>query len=167
MPISLFRHDDNNIFFDYIDSNLKIENSLKDEEKKEGLTSLKVLQSEGKEASDLAVKVGDDIRLGESFKSRVTDIKKGDKILVLHINHAYKGEEKKEDTGDKMEEGSKEEPDTEIAHEVSVLVKRENSRMEDPHAISIAFNLARLHEQKWFVSYTHITKWCSALHQLW
>ena len=140
------RHDDNNIFFDYIDSNLKIENSLKDEEKKEGLTSLKVLQSEGKEASDLAVKVGDDIRLGESFKSRVTDIKKGDKILVLHINHAYKGEEKKEDTGDKMEEGSKEEPDTEIAHEVSVLVKRENSRMEDPHAISIAFNLARLHE---------------------
>jgi len=140
------RHDDNNMFFDYVESNLKIENPLKDEKKKEGLTSLKILESEGKDASDLVVKVGDDIRLGESFKSRVTDIKKEDKILVLHINHAYNGEEKKADTGDKMEEVSKEEPDAEIANDVSVLVKRENSRMEDPHAISIAFNLARLHE---------------------
>ncbi|OEU21277.1 TPR-like protein [Fragilariopsis cylindrus CCMP1102] len=40
----------------------------------------------------------------------------------------------------KFDENSKKKSD------LSVFVKRENSRMDDPHAISIAFNLARLHE---------------------
>jgi len=144
------RHEDNIMFFGYVDSALKIENPSKDEELKEGVTSLKVLESGGKEASDLSVKVGDEIRLGESFKSKVASIEKEDTGLALRIDDAYMGEKKKENEKENKEEKegeSKDEtPEPEVVMDVSVFVKRENSRMEDPHAISIAFNMARLHE---------------------
>lgn len=138
------RHEDNNMFFGYADTHLTVEIPAKDSENNKGVTSLKILDSEGKEVADLAVKVGDDIRLGESFGSRVVGIEKDGSNLVLQINDAYKGESKKEGEVDMMEEDPKGEESPEIV--ISVFVKRENSRMEDPHAISIAFNLARLHE---------------------
>ncbi len=141
------RHEDNSMFFGYIDTSLKIENPAKDGELTEGVTSLKVLESGGKEASELAVKVGDDIKLGESFTSKVASIEKEDSGLLLKIDDAYMGEAKKEaDKENNMEEEKSDEATSEPIVDVSVLVKRENSRMEDPHAISIAFNLARLHE---------------------
>ena len=132
------RHEDNSMFFAFVDTTLKVENPAKDEEPKEGMTSLKILESAGKEASGLPFKVGDDVQVGE-FTSTVTGIEKEDGGLVLKIADAYMGE-----TNNKMDV-DEEEKAAAIA-EVSVSVKRENRRMEDPHAISIAFNLARLHE---------------------
>ena len=139
------RHKDNMIFFGYVDCDLKIKNPAKSEEE-DGATSLKVLQSEGKEESDLAVKIGDDIRLGESFESRIVGIEKESTGLVLRIDDAYKGEKKIDDEETKTDEETKEGSDSKKNSDLSVFVKRENSRMDDPHAISIAFNLARLHE---------------------
>jgi len=139
------RHLDNKMFFGYFDCDLKIENPGKDEGEK-GVTLLKVLQSEGKEESDLVVKIGDDIRIGESFDSRVAGIEKEGKGLALRIDNVYKEEKEKDDEDIKIEEDTNEKSDPEKNTDVSVFVKRENSRMDDPHAISIAFNLARLHE---------------------
>ena len=121
-------------------TNLKIENPAKDKELKEGVTSLKILESAGKEASEMGVTVGDDVQLGE-FKSTVTGIEKEDGGLVLKIADAYMG-----GNNNKMDTGEETTSETQTITEVSVFVKRENTRMEDPHAISIAFNLARLHE---------------------
>ncbi len=141
------RHEDNSMFYGFIETSLKIENPAKDGELKEGITAIKILESEGKEATDLAIKVGDDIKLGESFSSTVASIDKEDSGLVLKIADAYMGEAKKEeDKENAMEEEKVEEAAPEVIADVAVFVKRENSRMEDPHAISIAFNLARLHE---------------------
>lgn len=140
------RHEDNNMFFGYVDSGVKIENPSKDEYLKEGVTSLKVLESAGKEASDLPVAVGDEIQLGETFKTKIAGIDKEDTGLVLRIDDAYMGETKKENDKENKDGESNEPQKVESIADASVLVKRENSRMGDPHAISIAFNLARLHE---------------------
>ena len=143
------RHEDNSMFFGYVNTNLKIENPAKDEELKEGVTSLKVLESEGKEVSELPIKVGDDVKLGASFKSQVTSIEKEDFGLVLKIEDAYMGETQsnvdKENNKEK-EDGTSNEATPDVILDISVFLKRENSRMDDPHAISIAFNMARLHE---------------------
>lgn len=133
------KHKDNNMFFDYIDCDLEIESPGKLEDEK-GLSSLKISQSEEKKASELVLKVGDGIRLGESFESKVIGIEKEDKGLVLILNNAYKGE-KKATTEERNIDGENSETTN-----IPVFVQRENSRLDDPHAISIAFNLARLHE---------------------
>lgn len=149
------RHDDNIMFIGYVDTNLKIENPSKDENLKEGVTSLKILNSEGKEASELAVEVGDEIQLGvNTFTSKISSIDKEENGLVLRIDDAYMGEprkinndENKENNNEESKETAQPEtPEPEAVPDVSVLVKRENTRLEDPHAISIAFNMARLHE---------------------
>eukprot|EP00536_Pseudo-nitzschia_multiseries_P009800 jgi/Psemu1/201676/e_gw1.284.35.1 len=139
------RHPDNHMFFGYVDvDDVAIE--------EEGSNVLTIVASEGKQASDLAVKVGDDIQLGEDFHSRVVAIEPEGDVLVLKIEDSYKGQpppKPKTDTDENQPaEGDKDadKPEPVAPETVLVRVKRENSRMEDPLAISIAFNLARLHE---------------------
>jgi len=149
------RHSDNHMFFGYVDANVGVKNPWtkgeetkeeEEEEKEKGSKVLTIIESEGKKASDLAVQVGDDVKLGEDFTSRIVAVDEEGGVLVLKLEDAYKGQSKPEtdendENDDKPTEGSDEAPKA-----VAVLVKRENSRMEDPLAISIAFNLARLHE---------------------
>lgn len=146
------RHKDNDIFFGYIDSQLKIEipSTNSTSEKDGGSTSLKIVGSEGKETSDLDIKIGDEIRLGSTFESEIIGIEKESNTLVLSIKEAYNGETKEnEGASNKEGESNKDSDDMEtdtVVKEISVFVKRENNRLDDPVAISIAFNLARLHE---------------------
>lgn len=81
--------------------------------------------------SDLCpdLKAGDHISLGEDFTTEVTELKgKEMKVKDNFVLH---------DTGNEQESSEKKLP---------LRVKRSNSRLSLPSAISIAFNLARLHE---------------------
>ena len=101
------RHKDNAMFFGYVDCKLKVVNPAKDNDK-EGTTTLKVTLSEGKETIDLPVQIGDDIRLGDSFESRVLSIKKEGTGFVMCIADTYEGEKNKEGDGSTVEEETKE-----------------------------------------------------------
>jgi RNA polymerase-associated protein CTR9 len=138
------RHKDNGIFFDYLDSGIKIENPSKSDEE-EGVTALTVIGSEGKEAGNLVVKVGDAISLGKTFESEVEGVDKENDKLVLRIKDPFKGVKKQQDE-DTMDVEAESMDDFAYAKEITVRVKRENNRLSDPVALSIAFNLARLHE---------------------
>ncbi|KAL3919817.1 MAG: hypothetical protein SGILL_003565 [Bacillariaceae sp.] len=140
------RMEENNAFFEYLDCDTTIVNPLKGDDE-EGVKVLKVIGMAGKDASDLSVKAGDDIRVGETFVTQVEAVEKDDGSLVLRINDSYKGEKKKkEDDAMDVDGESKDESAQEDAKELSVSVKRENTRLSDPVALSIAFNMARLHE---------------------
>ena len=142
------RHKDNDMFFDYLDCSLNVENPCKGEE--DGISSLAVLENNGKEPSDVALQPGDDIRLGADFETKVEAVERGDGHLVLKIKDAYKGVKAQTETdGSKMDvdgESKEEGKEAEDPKQISVFVKRENTRLSDPIAVSIAFNIARLHE---------------------
>jgi RNA polymerase-associated protein CTR9 len=124
------RHPDNNMFFAYVDTSLQVEYS-----ESQGETStLTIAESTGKETSDLPVGTGDHIRVGESYESEVVGIEMSGDRLSLSLKTPFKIESEK---------------DSETPIEKTLLplfVKRENDRMKRPSTISIAFNLARLHE---------------------
>ena len=161
------RHPDNGMFFSFVDSGLQVEC----EDSDEGTTVLKIVESDGKEVSALPIRVGDHIRLGGFFQSRLVEVAKEGDFLSLRIKDSYEGEktdkeiaskdsEKKKSTeagkeskesGEKDESKEKDEKDSERSAPkekkmVSLFVKRENRRLDNPSAITIAFNLARLHE---------------------
>jgi RNA polymerase-associated protein CTR9 len=138
------RHEDNNMFFDYVDSELKLESPLAQGSSEEGTTTLKLLEGSGKEVSSLPIRVGDHIRMGELFETRIVDIVSENDIISIQIKDVFKPDKKEDD-----KENEEKQPDAEVPpaeKEVQVFVKRENRRLEKPAAISIAFNLARLHE---------------------
>lgn len=140
------RHKDNNMFFGFLDCDMKIANPTAVDAGEEGTKSLKIVGSIGKEPSDLAIVVGDDVRVGEAFESTVESVKKEGDSLVLNIKDAFKGEKKAApEPCSEGKEGEAPEDQPNDA-ELTLYVKRENTRMDDPLAISIAFNLARLHE---------------------
>ncbi|KAG7357610.1 tetratricopeptide repeat protein [Nitzschia inconspicua] len=139
------RHKDNDIFFDFIDSNITIANPRKGEDE-EGVTTLSVLNSDGRSEEDLLLQPGDDIRINGAFETEIEAIQKGDGGLVLQIKDPYKGEKTQKEKDESNMEVDGEMKETDDPTEFSVFVKRENNRLKDPVAISIAFNLARLHE---------------------
>jgi RNA polymerase-associated protein CTR9 len=130
------RHYDNYMFFEYVDTELQLE---KPPESEEGTTTLKIAESSGKEASSVPLRIDDHIRLGKSFESQIVEIASEDGSLVLKIKKPYK-EEKDEENEDRENEAKEEN------RSIPLFVKRENHRLDSPKAISIAFNLARLHE---------------------
>jgi RNA polymerase-associated protein CTR9 len=160
------RHPDNAMFFDYVDTQLKLEY----QESGEGTTSLKIVESGGKDASELPVRVGDHVRLGTSFESQVIEIEKEGDIFSVKIKDAFKGEKtegaaeskegekkteepkegesKENDKMDESKDDANEAKETEFKEKkaIALFVKRENHRLDKPSAISIAFNLARSHE---------------------
>jgi RNA polymerase-associated protein CTR9 len=134
------RHNDNNMFCDYVDSNVKIGNPCKSDDD-EGVTSLRVVEPKDVGETEISVMVGDKIRLGDAFESEVLAIDKLDDLILLRIKDSYQGEKKRDESDE-----SKMEVDEPDFKEIPVYVKRENDRLSDARAISIAFNLARLHE---------------------
>ena len=116
------RHKDNKLFWKYVDTNVRVK--LFSEEEK---TKLTVVSSHTDVAS-LGIKVGDDISFEgeEIIETTVKDVSKGDDGSI-HL------------VVEKSIDGLK-------SPENKVSVKRGNGRLENPAAISIVFNLARLHE---------------------
>lgn len=90
-------------------------------------TLLKVLDSNNLDESSLPFRVGDEIRIGDTFEAEVIEIEAKEANLFVRIKDTMELEEESDQT-------------------FSLFVKRENKRLENPQAISIAFNLARLHE---------------------
>ena len=139
------RHDDNSMFFDYVDTALKLTPpaGISDE----GTTSLKVSSSIGTEVSSLPIRVGDHVRVGDAFETRIVEINSVDEGIEIKMKDAYKGSNKdKEDKENEEKQGDGEESQEGTTKDLPLHVKRENRRLEKPAAISIAFNLARLHE---------------------
>lgn len=77
--------------------------------------------------SSLAVKVGDHIRIGDFFESEVASIESKEGFIFITLNEEWKATNEPEKA-------------------LKLYVKRGNKRLNKPEAISIAFNLARLHE---------------------
>ena len=78
--------------------------------------------------SDLSVKVGDHVRIGSTFESEVLGIESSEGLILITVTEEWKAVDGDSETTFKL------------------FVKRGNKRLDKPKAISIAFNLARLHE---------------------
>jgi RNA polymerase-associated protein CTR9 len=119
------RHPDNSMFFDYVDSKLQVE--LVDID---GKSVMKIMDVSETDIPLLAVSVGDHIKLQEGFFSVVESISVNDGNVILTTKDSF----------DPMESSD------ENKEPLLVFVKRENEILKIPEAITIAFNLARLHE---------------------
>jgi RNA polymerase-associated protein CTR9 len=76
-----------------------------------------------------AVKVGDEIQLGDEFESVITALD-GSTVTIK----------------DAFSTSNEENSETPQPEAMALLVKRPNQRLRNPMAVSVAFNLARLHE---------------------
>jgi RNA polymerase-associated protein CTR9 len=139
------RHRDNDVFFAFVDCEIAVENPCKSEEE-EGVTSLVVLKIDGTAPEAIPLLPGDDIRLGDTFETQVERVDKVGENIVLQVKDSYKGEKKALDNDESTMDISGESKENVHPKEIPVFVKRENSRLIDPVAISITFNMARLHE---------------------
>jgi RNA polymerase-associated protein CTR9 len=139
------RHKDNDVFFAFVNCEIAIENPCKSEDE-EGVSSLLVMKSNGKTPEAVPLRPGDDIRLGGSFETQVEGLDKEGENIVLRIKDLYKGVWKQKENSESTIDNSGETKESDDPKEIPVFVKRENSRLTDPLAISITFNMARLHE---------------------
>ena len=129
------RHPDNNMFTAFVDTELKVERP------NESTAALSVVGSAGTDLAGLPVKSGDYIRVGATFETKVTDVSSEGGGITLKLEAEFSGES---NGGDKENESGEAKMDEDGP--ISLFVKRENRRLDNPKAISIAFNLARLHE---------------------
>jgi RNA polymerase-associated protein CTR9 len=116
------RHPGNSMFFEYLDTGLTIEPPTA-----EGSATLKV-------TGDCTLKVGDHVQIGDSLFTEIVKVSAGE----IKVKEAFLPPTPSET----------EAPD-EVAEDVppiKVSVKRENKRLDNPQAITIAFNIARVHE---------------------
>jgi RNA polymerase-associated protein CTR9 len=119
------RHSDNSMFFDYVDSKLQVEQVDID-----GKSVMKILDVSETNLPSLAVSVGDHIKLKDDFFSVIESITAKDGSVILTTKDSFDPMETPEESKEPL----------------SVFVKRENNILKIPAAITIAFNLARLHE---------------------
>mmetsp|Transcript_24049 Transcript_24049/g.35571 ORF Transcript_24049/g.35571 Transcript_24049/m.35571 type:complete len:1284 (+) Transcript_24049:89-3940(+) len=103
-----------------------------------------------------SLKKGDFVRVGDSFISEILDMKEDTielkdffippplEIAKANENQVIGDKEKgDEDTKENVQEGSGESKDSKL---INFYVKRENNRLDNQQAITIAFNIARVHE---------------------
>ena len=112
-------HADNLLFWNFVETGVKCDLVGSDDSK--------VTWKLDSECS--ALKAGDLIRLGDSFESEIETIDGQDLKLKKEYSSKKTNEEGMAD-------------DTKM----DIFVRRTNGRLGNPHAISITFNLARLHE---------------------
>jgi RNA polymerase-associated protein CTR9 len=123
------------MFFDYVDTEFQVTY----ENTEAGPSSVMVTNSKGRDAAVLGLVVGDYVKIGDAFESQ---------IVTIDIEGSFKMELK-----DKLTkitpvevEGDTMDTDDEPTKTAALFVRRENSRLDHAPAISVAFNLARLHE---------------------
>jgi RNA polymerase-associated protein CTR9 len=119
------RHPDNSMFFDYVDSKLAVEPVDID-----GKSVMKIVGVSETDLPSLAVTVGDHIKLRDDFYSVIESVTVKDDSVILTTKDSFDPMETPEESKEPL----------------SVFVKRENHILKIPAAITIAFNLARLHE---------------------
>ena len=128
----LVRHNHNFMFNDYVDTQLQATASAK-----EGSTIVKVSALHGANVSSHSLVVGDRVRLGDNFESEVVElVEDGDGTMSMRVKNTFTP----------PASSTESEGDTDVTAAVPLAVKRENRRLENPPAITIAFNIARLHE---------------------
>lgn len=128
------RHRDNHMFFSYVDTKFKVEYL----ESQGEASVLTIAESDGKVMSDLPIGSGDHVKVGDLFESEVIGLEVTGDHLSLRLKTPF------ELTAGTKGDGS---ADGSIDKKVMpIFVKRENDRMKRPSTISVAFNLARLHE---------------------
>lgn len=124
------RHEDNFMFNEYVDTKLQAAATSN-----EGSTSVKITVLDGEDLSSQPLVVGDRVRLGDTFESEVLEIiPETDSSMSLRLKHVF------------VPPPSESETDSDISELVPVSVRRENKRLQNPPTVTIAFNIARLHE---------------------
>lgn len=122
VPSGPIRHPGNSMFFEYLDTGLNIEPPPA-----EGSETLKV-------TGEFTLKVGDHVQIGDSLFTEIVEVSDGE----IKVKEAFLPPTPNEtETSDEAAENV---PPT------KVRVKRENKRLDNPQAITIAFNVARAHE---------------------
>jgi RNA polymerase-associated protein CTR9 len=123
------REDDNDMFCGYVDSFVEAQRDPESD------VSWKVTSPAGGDGSALSLRVGDRIRIADSFVSEIVEIVESEdgSSLSLVVKDAVRVAEDSEEDGDGM-----------ASHPVFVV--RENQILKIPEALTIAFNIARLHE---------------------
>ena len=151
-PGGRIRQKDNHMFHDYLDTNIKVvqkqvqpaaePDSVVVEEEAPSQKKLWIIQDKLDNIQDLIIEVGDHVRLGQDFESEIVDISASDEGVQLELKDQYTVPDKDQDPKDDTE-GEKTPTQ---AVEFSLWVKRENKILKVPKALTIAFNIARLHE---------------------
>jgi RNA polymerase-associated protein CTR9 len=117
--VTFVKHKENDLFWKYIDTDIRVESTTGDDK-----TRL-IVSSSQTDINSIGVKVGDDISLDGGIETSIKEFSKGEDGTI-HVT-----------VGDEVDlENSKS----------ALSVKRCNGRLRNPNSISIAFNLARLHE---------------------
>jgi RNA polymerase-associated protein CTR9 len=117
--VTFVKHKENDLFWKYVDTDIRVESTAGDDK-----TRL-IVSSSQTDINSIGVKVGDDISLDGGIETTIKELSKGDDGTI-HVT-----------VGDEVDlENSKS----------ALSVKRCNGRLRNPNSISIAFNLARLHE---------------------
>ena len=151
---SEIRHESNELFWTFLDSGNSIfivstkeddDDEMKDEEKQKGYKSFHLKSPENKSNPHSNLKSGDHIRIGQTFITEVISLKpidgeNPDDLMAIEIKDTFYPEPIKTDTDD----DNTEQPETNKIY--PVFVKKGNKRLSNPSAITIAFNIARLHE---------------------
>lgn len=114
----LVRHPDNALFWEYTDARISV---VEEPESDKNISSWRVVQG----SIDDHIGIGDHIMIGGDFETEVIRLEDGQRIKV-------RGKIKAAETNDR-------------AH-LQVSVKRTNSLLMKPSAVSVTFNIARLHE---------------------
>jgi RNA polymerase-associated protein CTR9 len=123
------RHKDNSMFHSYVDTQLQAAVPTQ-----EGSMTLKITGLD--DLSTHPFLVGDHVRLGDSFESEIVEITDENDSLSVRIK----------DTFILPSATSESEEGAVATTPVPVAIKRENGRLSKPPALTIAFNIARLHE---------------------
>ena len=121
------RHEDNAMFWNYVDAGFSVKVP------EEGATALTVIGG-GSKIPD-TVHVGDHVRVGKSFKSEITKLDAAGGSVSVKDPYVPTHDENEEVPEDKVPQ-----------EEAQMFLKRANRRLLEPTAVSVAFNLARLHE---------------------
>jgi RNA polymerase-associated protein CTR9 len=123
------KHVDNCMFFGYADASFEVEASKT--ENKKLVTVAKATQ-----ASEVSVEANDKIKIGTEFETSVVAVREEDGKVLLEIADDY----------DPMTVDENVAPEESTDKAVPLAVQRENGLLQIREAITIAFNIARLHE---------------------
>lgn len=115
----MIRHPDNWLFWEYTDSGLIV---AAEHESHTSSSNWKVVQGD----IGNKIRIGEHVMIGDSFETEVIDLEDGHTIKVKGDVNTIPGSN---DMG-----------------QLRISVKRTNNRLSKPSAISVAFNIARLHE---------------------
>ncbi|KAL7562218.1 hypothetical protein ACA910_013472 [Epithemia clementina (nom. ined.)] len=144
------RHNDNNMFFEYVNTNLPVaqnivkptnnedETDAVNEEESSRRRRWKI-QSQVDDIANLAVEVGDHVRCGKDFESEITSIEADGEGVTVELKDEFVYSDESKDYSDETDTGAQQ-------VELEMWVKRENKILEIPKALTIVFNIARLHE---------------------